>query len=157
MRVRYHIALSVPLAGVLFAVFKSWELAAASLVSGILIDVDHFLDYFVEYGMNTDLHNFFSSFPEGRYRKIFILLHGWELLLLGAFAAWATHWNPVAVGLCLGYGHHMIADQLTNNVAVFGYSLLWRCARRFDPIDAFPAARRYAWNLRKGQEAGDKR
>lgn len=144
MKVQYHIAISIPLAGALFAVFRSWELAAASLVGGIFIDLDHFLDYFVEYGMNLDLRNFFSSFPEGRYRRIFILLHAWELLLLSAFAAWLTHWNPYAVGLFQGYGQHMIADQLANGVAVFEYSLLWRCARRFDASDAFPIHRMYA-------------
>lgn len=146
MRFSYHIAVSVPFAGAIYAVSKSWEAAAASLVSGVFVDLDHLFDYMVEYGTKFDLKNFLSSFPEGRYKRIFIPLHAWEWLISGALVAWATGWNACVVGLLLGWGYHLILDQMFNGVSTWGYSFFWRCATKFDPKRSFSRKNIYAWN-----------
>ncbi len=138
MRLQEHVAFSVPFAGGLYAATSSWQLAVAAFVSGIFVDLDHVFDYLVEYGFNLDLKNFLTSFPEGRYRRIYILLHGWEWVVCGAVVAWLSHWNPWAVGTVLGVGVHLILDQLTNKSKQWAYFLTWRCLTRFEPRRSFP-------------------
>lgn len=149
MKVSQHIAVSLPVAGGVYAVSGSWQMAAASVAGGVLVDVDHLLDYFIEYGAHFSIKNFFSSFPEGRYRRIFIPLHGWEWIVVGTVLAWLTGWNVWIVGFMIGFCHHMLTDQLMNSASPLGYSLVWRLATGFDPSRAFSKNRGYAWNCGK--------
>ena len=137
MKVSQHIAISVPVAGAVYLASRSWEMAAASVVGGVLIDLDHLLDYFIEFGTKFSLSNLFSSFPEGRYKRIYIPLHGWEWVIVLGLLAWATAWNVWIVGFLIGFCHHMLADQLGNSASPLGYSLLWRLRTRFEPSKSF--------------------
>jgi len=131
MQVRYHIVTSAALSGLLYAMLKSWPMSIACLISGILVDLDHVLDYIVEFGPKPDLKNFLSSFPEGRYHRIFILLHAWEWVVIGTVAVWLTGWQPWAVGALAGYVLHMVFDQFVNHPDSWGYFLLWRSRHTF--------------------------
>ena len=48
MRLEHHVILSVTFAGLLMAVFRSWEMAVASLLPGVLLDADHVPDFLVQ-------------------------------------------------------------------------------------------------------------
>ena len=113
-------------------------MAAASFMAGWAIDMDHVLDYLVEFGARSDWRNFFRSFYDSQYTRIYILFHAWEWLAVLAAAAMLSGWNPWATGLLLGATHHMILDQLSNGVSAAGYSLLWRLSVGFAPDPAFP-------------------
>jgi len=141
--VRNHTILSTVVAGVLYAVFRSWELAAASVLAGVLVDLDHFMDYFIEYGPRADRTLFFRSFGAGLYRKIYIPIHGWEWIAICAVIAWLADWNIWWIGMAVGLTHHLIADQIVNGASRFGYSLLWRAAHGFDPAKTFIHAKKW--------------
>ncbi len=140
MKPGHHAAVSIVLSGILYSVFKSWGLAAASFVSGILVDFDHIIDYWIEYGLRFDLKQFFNYFDEKNFenrKKLFFVFHAWEWLIVLAAAAWLTGWNLWVTGLLIGYGQHMVIDELYNSLKyrirpfVWGYFLLWRWKNGF--------------------------
>ena len=143
MKARYHIAVSVALSGLLFAIFRSWGLAISSAVAGIFTDLDHVGDYLWQYGWRPDPRFFLRSFGEGRYRKIYIVLHGWEWAPLLAAACWLSDWNPWFVGLFFGFAQHLLLDQIFNPASPMCYFLSWRWYTGFSPPRAFPGQ---TWN-----------
>ena len=108
-------------------------MSAASLVTGILIDIDHIVDYLIAHGLRIDIKDFFKFFYEERYRKITLILHGWEWLLILGLAAWLTDWNLWITGALIGWGQHMVFDKIINISNFRSYSLIWRWHRGFNP------------------------
>jgi len=49
MKLRSHVIVSIILSAFLFEISKSWIIFTSSLISGVLIDIDHVFDYFWEY------------------------------------------------------------------------------------------------------------
>jgi len=132
MTPQYHAIASITISGILFLVFRSWGLAIASLISGIFIDLDHVLDYILEHGFHIDMKKFFHFFYGEKYKRLTLIFHGWEWLLILVAASWATGWYSWVTGLMIGWMHHMFLDKIFN-ISTFGsYSFLWRLKNRFD-------------------------
>lgn len=138
MKLKYHTAISIILSGILYAIFKSWGLAIASFISGIFIDLDHIIDYLHEYGLPLNVREFSRVCYEKQFRQVFLILHGWEWLVLWGVAAGMTDWNPWVTGILIGYWQHLVFDQLGNKSSMWGYSLLLRWKNGFDLEAAFP-------------------
>jgi membrane-bound metal-dependent hydrolase YbcI (DUF457 family) len=143
MKLEHHITLSTIISGILYAHFKSWELSLSSLIAGIFIDVDHAIDYFMEHGLRIHLSEVFNFFYEEKHRKITLLFHGWEwLVVLGIFTK-LTDFNPWVTGALIGYGHHIVSDYFYSKASVLTYSLIWRWKNKFDSQILFPRGRGY--------------
>jgi hypothetical protein len=138
MLVKYHVAYSSAVAGSLYLVSGSWQMAAASMVTGVLIDIDHSVEYLVEHGFSLDIRRFFRLVFEAQYRRVFYVLHAWEWLFLAVPAVWAARGSAVAVGLLIGYLLHLSLDQLSNRGTPFTYFLIWRWRQGFDHALCFP-------------------
>lgn len=138
MKAEQHAAFSLALSVVLHAVFRSWTTTIVSFLSGILLDLDHIIDYLVEHGLQLDLKLFMRSFDEGLYNRAYVVLHAWELLFLLGVFTWLTDWNPWLVGLLAGSGLHLFLDQLVNRPSKWGYFLFWRWKNNFEFRKSFP-------------------
>lgn len=138
MKLEHHTVFSVVLSGILYAIFKSRTLAIASLLPGILTDVDHVIDYLIEYGIPFDVKKFFRSCYQGQYSRAYLFLHAWEWFFFGLIVAWLTDWNLWVVGLSIGFGQHMALDQLSNRPRRWGYFLFWRWKNDFKFKQSFP-------------------
>jgi hypothetical protein len=132
MKPKYHVAVSALISGILYMVYKSWALTIASLLSGIFIDLDHAIDYFIKFGPKLDMKKFSDSFYGEKYKKLTLIFHGWEWLILLFLASWFTDWNHWIMGILIGFGQHMIIDKLYNISTLGSYSLIWRWINRFD-------------------------
>jgi hypothetical protein len=138
MKPVFHVAASTLVSGILYVLFKSWGLVIASFLSGILIDIDHVIDYLIVRGVRCDRKEFSKFIIEkecwktaSRHWKLNVLFHGWELLVILSIAAALTDWNPVVTGILIGFGHHILLDVFNNkrdslSKTFLGYSLLWR-------------------------------
>jgi hypothetical protein len=113
-------------------------MAAASVVTGVLVDIDHTVEYLVEHGFSLDIRRFFRLVFDARYRRVFYVAHAWEWLLFAVPAVWAARFSPVAVGLLVGYLHHLTLDHLGNRGTPYTYFLTWRWRQRFDHARCFP-------------------
>jgi hypothetical protein len=88
----------------------------AALAAGLLPDVDHIADY--------------SYWHWRGEHRLILPLHGYELALIGAVAAWRKGDKILGVA-ALSYLLHLLADQLENHTHALGYSLLFRFWHRF--------------------------
>ncbi len=139
MKLGHHIAFSTIFSGILYMVSRSWGMASACFISGIFIDLDHVLDFFIIYGRPFSIERFFQVFyHELKFKQIFLILHAWEWLILLFAAAWVTGWSPWFVGILIGSGHHMILDYINNGGYIWSYSIIWRWRNNFDFETSFP-------------------
>ncbi len=133
------------ISGTLYLIFKSWGLAISCFIMGIFIDLDHFIDYIRENGWSFKIKNFFQVCHTCQFNRIFLLLHGWEWLILWGIAAWLTDWNPWMVGAFIGFSQHIVLDVFYNGSNLLPYSLIWRWKKdfHFDTIFSNLKSRKY--------------
>ncbi len=131
MKPSVHLTISVAVSLSIYAASKSVKLAAASFIGGFLLDLDHFFDYFREYGLKIKINEFFDVFYETRFKKLILPFHAWEwlpvLLVFSLFSAW----NSWTMGFCIGMTHHMVLDQSGNNIRALGYFFVYRAIKGF--------------------------
>jgi len=107
----------------------NWIWPALSVAGGILIDVDHFLDYFFHYGFKFRPRYFLcNTYLESG--KIYIVFHSWEIVFILFGLSYIVQWlYPLAVGMAV----HILWDQLTfGQVEPLFYFLSYRWYHGFD-------------------------
>jgi len=124
-----HIVVSFSLGSIYFLLTNNWRWSVLIVVGGILIDVDHLLDYFLYYGTKLNLENFMcGSFC--RSGKIYLFMHSWELIILLSVG---SIWIKLLLPLCIGMGVHLIIDQLGHKRKnPLFYFLIYRICLGFD-------------------------
>ena len=142
MKLEHHLAASTIISVVLYAIFKSWGLTISSFVTGIFIDLDHVIDYFGEHGLRFNTKDFFLFFYAEKHRKITMIFHGWELLVILVVIAKLTNWEPWVTGVLIGYGQHMIFDYFYSRTTFATYSLLWKWKNKFNSEVLYPRNRK---------------
>lgn len=105
--------------GVLWAVTGDALTLPIAIAAGVLPDADHALDYYNRY-VRRD------------WRRIYLLLHGWEYFALAAVLYLFVFPEPWMLAVTLGYLMQIGADQIANRVRWFSYSLVARAVLRFD-------------------------
>jgi hypothetical protein len=127
-----HALVSAPLAGAVWSVTGSADAAAATFLSGTLIDVDHLVDYVLAHGWKVDL----ASVKSGSYfrdaGRAFVLLHSYELVLGMAAVAGARFGWPIGFGIGLGALAHLIIDVVFYRFTPLCYSLIYRLGTGFE-------------------------
>lgn len=150
MQVRYHVAASIIVSAVTYALSDSPVMASVALVSGIFIDADHLLDYIVLHRPPYSIKDFFDRYDTAsRLTHALLVLHSWDLLGLWALFAMASDWEPAATGLLIGMGHHLLLDQIFNHPYPFGYFLSFRLYTRLSFSRSF-RSQSGATNTEKG-------
>ena len=105
-----------------YFVFRSLSAFLVSLLSGILIDVDHILDYYIERGVTLKIKNVYLWCMEKNFKMVFLVFHSLELL----FMLWigisvfklGIFWTAIAIGIT----QHMILDIFFNKNVLYAYS-----------------------------------
>lgn len=143
MKIEHHIVISALISGSLFAVFRSSGLAAASFLSGILIDTDHVIDYMIANRSSLKFREFLAYFYREKHQKITLLFHGWEWLCCLIAVSVITDFNSWITGFLAGYGQHIVLDFIYSKAGFLSYSLVWRWKKRFDSYVIFQRNRGY--------------
>lgn len=139
MNLREHVLFTVPTAAALGAGTSSVDLPLAFLFAGILIDVDHFLEFWHDRGVSFDIREFFAFGYSGTNTRQFIIFHSVELLPVIVVAGAVVGYPWIASALAAGMAFHMFLDYV-NLIRRFGYgwysfvmfSFLFRLTHRFD-------------------------
>lgn len=113
MRTPAHICASSAAGGAAYVLTGSAELSVSCLLSGVLLDVDHLADFFLLSGEPFTIKGFFSWCHEMRWKKIYLVLHSYELYFLLLLAA-GLFPGRALTGVLLGMGLHLLMDQLGN-------------------------------------------
>lgn len=133
MDLHQHAALSLP--GAALAYLASGEAlpAAAFMVGGVLIDLDHLVDYWRETGVNADWREFLGYFDARKPLHSFLPLHGWEWVLSFLALALSVGAPAWAWGLAGGVFCHLVLDHRYNRLHPWAYFFSFRWSVRFHP------------------------
>ena len=134
MSVPGHILISVTAGGLLYYVTRSIPALSWFLITGVLIDIDHYIDYARENGLSFDLKKVYVSCKYGHvnFKNLTIILHSYELaavlwLVIFLFGLGVT-WKSAAAGLTL----HLVLDAAVNPLVPAAYFLWFRIANDFE-------------------------
>ena len=137
MKLKQHITISLFFSAFLYAISKSWIIFGSSLISGVLIDLDHILDYFMAYGINIRVKQFFEVCHNLKISRVRLIFHSWELLFLLSICAFVMRWNPWVVGTIVGFTQHIVLDQIFNKPNKWTYFFFWRLKKGFSSKRCF--------------------
>jgi hypothetical protein len=113
-----HTVASVGLGTLVWATTGSTLAIPTAVAAGVLVDLDHLID-------------FFDSRDEGWNRHMFRPFHAWEYFL-AALVLLPLFWpNPLFLAAVLGYLSHLVIDQFTNRVHALAYFIVFRASRGF--------------------------
>ncbi|MDD5686408.1 MAG: hypothetical protein PHE88_01075 [Elusimicrobia bacterium] len=131
MKLASHIIISTSVSTILYLIFHSYIVALSSLLFGIFIDIDHLFEYFNEYGFNLNVKRFFYVAEGYAFKKTFLILHSWELLLIFSFVILFTPVSEVLCGVFVAYIVHLVFDQIGNLSRPLSYSFIYRWSNNF--------------------------
>ena len=132
-----HLVVTTAACAAIHALAGSWTLTAAVGVGGVLIDMDHAIDYVLfERGRRLTPGAFLRHYAEGRARRVVLALHSYELFAILLALGWWTGSVPL-LGYLVGALIHLALDvawngRLTPHSIVAFYSLGYRAAHRVD-------------------------
>lgn len=161
MRLTHHIAVSLVISGLVYLALRSAASALACFTAGVFIDLDHIVDYYVNYGPSFRTTHFFRVFRDDVFKHVVVFLHSWEWMLVCLAILWFLDWKPAAVGFFIGAFAHLALDNLFNNHSPPAYFITYRLLHGFS-AKHFYGAREYRKRVRDkrtnetGLEYGDK-
>jgi hypothetical protein len=131
MKISHHAVVSLVVSALVWLWLRSAAAALACFLAGVFVDVDHLLDYVWRHGARIRPRHLFRVFETEVFDNIFIFLHAWEWILVALVILWLLDWQPVMVGLAIGFSVHLALDQLVNRHSPWSYFLTYRAWHRF--------------------------
>ena len=133
-----HIIVSLFMGIIVWFFARSLYAGFVCFFSGILIDIDHIIEFIIHHGWrNFSYKRCYlaceqTSKQDGKYqfRKIYLIFHCAEIALLLWFLVFYTR-NLYLFAVALGYSTHLILDYLPGLVYPFSYFVVWRAINKF--------------------------
>ena len=129
MRPLQHLAYSTAAASVLLITTKNLKIAMGCVASGVLVDLDHLIEYRNYCGTQWDWEEFSSGIYFDKKGTFKLIFHSWE----AACVLWSIvlsrdgiRKRSLLYGIAAGYTLHLILDQIGNNLNKMGYFELYR-------------------------------
>lgn len=133
MRASYHIAASAGIALGLQVTMHSWPASLGCFCSGVLIDIDHYLEYYLHKKdfpfRYKDLYDFCMFSKDN---KVYLVFHAYEYLFVLWFLIYLFHPGMVWLGVALGLTAHLVLDQFTNPIKPLFYFITFRAVNQFE-------------------------
>lgn len=126
-----HLIVTLSLACIFFAKGNSLMAVFCCFVGGILIDLDHLLDYFSWYGNKFNIKDFLGSRYFAESGKLYLPFHSWELIIMLWVGAFATGLGWI-YALSSSMTAHMVIDHAIHKKKPLYYSLVNRWIKGFD-------------------------
>ena len=127
----FHLIAALVAALVVYMFFGDIRYSILAIVVAFFVDVDHLLDYFLAEGLKIDLKSFFSGEFFNKWKRVVIIFHGWEYVLVFLILFVFTK-NPIFAVFSISLFAHYTVDVFTNrHVYKFGYFLIFRLKHKF--------------------------
>jgi hypothetical protein len=139
-----HLIASLSLGALLWVFTHSILAGFLCLVSGVLVDVDHLIDYLINVGLRRfSLKDFYWTCvklkherQESRIQKTYLIFHSWELVILFG-VGYLLFRNIYLLAIALGYTGHLILDATARALHPLSYFISYRLKKGFKAIDLF--------------------
>ena len=122
MTTTVHAISSAALAAGIYRATTSLEMASAALFVGIFLDIDHIIDFLIFSGERFSISRFRAWCYEGRWNKLILMFHSYELFVLYSFLVY-KYPNPILLGILCGMGLHLTLDQLGNRHLIKAFTI----------------------------------
>ena len=134
-----HIIISLPLGATVGLFTQSAPAGLLCFFSGILIDLDHIIDYVIHYGLKkVELKEIYQACrklanrkEEGGVKKLYLFLHAGEIAIL-LWVGFVFFRNIYVLSIALGYTGHLILDAANNALKPWAYFLTLRIKNGFN-------------------------
>ena len=143
MRPSRHIIISFPLSLAVWIFLKSLSAATVCFIAGVFIDVDHLIEYLINFGWRGfSLQNCYrecdyNTVRKGlfRFKKLHLIFHGFEFAAIFWLLAFYTR-DIYVFAFAIGYFSHLILDAAGNLAFVqpYFYFISWRAGYKFRSI-----------------------
>ena len=130
MRVKEHIAVSAVFSGGILMITRSWVMFIVSFLSGVLVDIDHVVDYLRQHPASYDIVHFFKTCEEYRLKRVYLWFHSIEFLALIGVVTYLTR-SICLMGFMLGLAQHLAFDIIFNRGFSWTYFLVFRWKHGF--------------------------
>lgn len=128
-------AVSLVIGAAVYLYFKSLACGIASFLTGVFLDVDHFIDCYINYGLMFDLRNFYSYCMQTKFDRLTLLFHSYELVIILWVAIFVFTLDDIWKAVAIGVTQHIIIDHFVNTrkrgFRKRGYFLIFRLINRF--------------------------
>jgi hypothetical protein len=131
IKLQHHALVSLGFGIVFYCMFKSFANALLCFCAGVLVDVDHYIDYVRDRGFNFNLKGFFEYSYGFEYDRLFILFHGYEYFVPLALMLVLSGYNLPVAAVFIGYAQHLLFDQFANPIKPLAYFITYRLKNRF--------------------------
>jgi len=133
MKILGHATITITIGSILYNYSHSFYGFLWLLITGIFLDLDHYIDYTREHGVSFNLKKVHDTCLNHVYfKKMFLILHSYELVILFWLLILIFDmniiWKYAAIGLTL----HLLTDQMTNPVVAPAYFLCFRMVKNFE-------------------------
>lgn len=149
-----HAIVSSAVAGAVYLASSDWRMALVAWLVGVGVDLDHIPEFTILRGHRFRLREFLRYCAESRMKKMYLLLHAYEYVLVIALLAWILDLPRWGMVVGLAFLSHLVADQLSNPVRPLAYFIINRYRQGFDvgavidPDSPILAARRARYAAR---------
>lgn len=133
MKLQAHIVVSFTVSAMLYMFFNSLAAAFISFLAGVFIDLDHWIDYFLQH-RNLNIKNFFNVCTHpSLLDKLYLLLHSFEFVIIFWLIIYKFEPGILWIAAAIGMTQHIIFDYLSNKAHTksYFYFITVRFARRF--------------------------
>lgn len=124
--------ISVAIGAAIYALTRSIAMAAGSILGGVIIDLDHFIEYFIHRGIRIDLRDMFYVSYHNLFARLYLLFHSYEVLLIAWILAVCFIRSNLLMGFAIGFTGHMILDRIFNPARPLGYFFTFRAIKKFE-------------------------
>jgi len=133
MKPSKHVAISLGVSLVFWFWTRHFQATVACFLSGIFIDLDHHLDYWLVKKEIPWNYKKLVEFCTGLTQKpIYLFFHAYEWLTVLWLTIWWLKLDVIWIGLAVGLTSHLVCDQFANPLKPFTYFLTYRIINKFE-------------------------
>jgi hypothetical protein len=133
MKPIYHVIISGGVSAIFAVWVRSWSAVLACFLSGIFIDLDHHLDYYlVKREIPLSYKKLVNFLRNDHDSKIHLFLHSYEFIVLLWLSIFFFDLSVVWTGVALGFTMHILCDEFANPLRPLAYFLTYRIKNRFE-------------------------
>lgn len=122
MKLTTHAIFSIPLGCLCYGITRSFESVVGVIIGGILIDLDHFLEFWYDNGFALSVKKFFLYCNHGNCTRFFIIFHSYELILLFLIISQNRYIQFFLAGLIASMILHIFLDYIN---IIKNYNYKW--------------------------------
>lgn len=138
MRPSRHAISSLVISAVFWFFTRSVAAAGLCLVSGILVDFDHVIEYVIHYGFRDMTYGNMAKTSEDTckldesrgFPRVYLFFHIAEIAIC-IWIAWLVTKNIYILSIAIGYTSHLVLDYAANPPKMSFYFFTWRFIHKF--------------------------